>query len=147
MKTGLLTRIKLYRCLQVLEKKLNAFASPRIVPALLFVGPMVEIFCTFVLIKLGRQLPSQGFMTYPMIIAIIVLALTMYETFAAEMGVKSERLMWLWRKEDRVSKSQRKEIIALQPLRVKIGSCFIDRGTALVTQDLCLNQIVSLLLL
>lgn len=86
-------------------------------------------------------------MTYPMTIGIVTSALVVYQTFAAQMGVKSQELGRDWMNENGVSKVNRREIKAFRPLRVRLESCFIDRGTALVTQDMCLNQIVSLLLM
>lgn len=45
------------------------------------------------------------------------------------------------------SKLMRKELQACNTLRIKFGSNFIDNGTPLVMQDVCINQIMSLVLL
>lgn len=144
---GLTTRIKLYRCLQVLEKEQNRFGSERVVPAILVVAPIVQIFCTFVLIKLARSLTSEGYITYPFIISVCVVACMLFETFAAQLGIKSKKLSGDWLMEKNISKINRRVIKSFQPIRIKVGSNFIDRGTALVTQDFCITQTVSLLLM
>lgn len=147
LRISLTSRIHLYRCLQVLEKLLNSFGSTRVVPGILLVAPLVQIFCTFVLIKLASSMTSEGYITYPFIISICILACMVFETFAAQLGVKSKKLSEDWLKEPRVTKVSRRQIQSMQSLRIKIGSNFIDRATALVTQDFVITQTVSLLLM
>lgn len=143
----LTTRIQIYRCLQVLEKELNHFGSTQVIPSILIMAPIVQIFCTFVLIKLFRTLPSEGIMTYPYLILIAVTACMVFETFAAQLLTKSAKQCGDWKMEKNLSKVNRKAIISLQPMRIKMGNNFIDRSTALVTQDFCITQTVSLLLM
>lgn len=144
---GFDSRIRAFRCLQILGIELNVFASPRVIPTLLLVGPLIQVYCTFILIKLGSLLPSQGFAVYPLVTTIITSSLIVYETFAAQLGSKSEEILRTWQQERGLGKRQRKEIEGLQCIRVRLEAGFIDRGTALVTQDMCINQIVSLLLM
>ncbi|OXA47796.1 hypothetical protein Fcan01_17086 [Folsomia candida] len=110
-------------------------------------APILQIFCTFVLIKLSHHLPSQGYLTYPFAIFTCFTVCMVFETFAAQLFVNSEHLYTDWKKELGLTKVNRRGIRALRPMRMKVGSNFIDRGTALVTQDFCINQTVSLLLL
>lgn len=144
---SLTTRAKLYRNLQILEKQLNRTLSTRVIPAILVVVPAVEIFCTFVVIKLLRFLPSEEFYTYPYATFICVTVLMVFETFAAQLFVNSEQLCTDWLKEPGLTRLNRRRIRSLQPMRIKVGSNFVDRGSALITQDFCINQTVSLLLM
>lgn len=140
-------RIQLYRSLQVFEKKFNHSLSTRVIPTTLIVAPILQIFCTYVLIKLSHRLPSQGYLTYPFAIFTCSKVCIIFETFAAQLFVNSEKLYADWKKEPGLLKVNRRRLRSLQPMRMKVGSNFIDRGTALVTQDFCINQTVSLLLL
>lgn len=105
IRMGLATRIKSFKCLQILGIQLNAFASPRVIPTRVFVGPLIQVYCTFVLIKFASVLPSHTLST-----AIITTALIVYQTFAAQLGFKSEEIMMEWKQERGISKRQRKEI-------------------------------------
>lgn len=69
------------------------------------------------------------------------------ETFAASVNGKSCDLISEWKDEAGTSKRLRREVRALKGLKVEVRGNFIDRGTALVTQDFCVNQTVSLLLM
>lgn len=144
---SLIKRIKLYRCLQVLEKQMNHALSKRIIPVLVIQAPMMQIIVSFVFIKLASSLPSEGFLSYPFIIIMVGSSCMIFETFAAQFGEKSTNLCHNWLMEKGIAKVNVKRIRSLQSMRIKVGSNFIDGGTALVTQDFCLNQTVSLLLM
>lgn len=144
---SLSSRIELYRCLEIVGKELNHFGSSRIVPAVLIVCPMVQIFYTFVLIKFYKTQSVGGIITYCTVVILCVLASMAFDTFASQIGVKSDQRRKEWGKERGLKKVERKILTSLQPIRIRIGSNFVDRDTALVTQDFCLKQTASLLLM
>lgn len=144
---GLTTRIRLYRKVRCLGKQLNAFSSGRIVPATMTVAPWAQIFCSFVIIKLSSTLPSEGLITYPIVIAMAFMDLMLFETFAAQLGIKSNQVMEMWKREGRITRFHRREFWAMQAITIKIEGNFIDRGTALVTQNFCVTTTASLLLM
>ncbi|OXA41061.1 hypothetical protein Fcan01_24347 [Folsomia candida] len=146
-RVNLPARIKLYRCLQILEKQFNLTLSTRVIPATMVVSPWLQIYCTFVMIKLARYLPSSGFMTYPFTIFICVMVCVVFETFAAQIFVNSEQQRAEWWLDPELTKLNRSRIRSRRPMRIQVGSNFIDRGTALVTQNFCITQTVSLLLM
>ncbi|OXA40398.1 hypothetical protein Fcan01_25070 [Folsomia candida] len=62
--------IRLYRVVQILEKSLNAHFSERILPAIMFCNPVVEIFGLFVCISLSKDIPMPGFLVFPLMTTI-----------------------------------------------------------------------------
>ncbi|OXA40072.1 hypothetical protein Fcan01_25179 [Folsomia candida] len=144
---GLSSRISIHRSLQVLEKQINQTLCTRVILATMMGAPINQIFCSYVLIKFWSYLPSAGFLTYPFAIFICVMSVVIFESLAAQMCIKSMDQCMNWLKEKGISYVSRRKIRSLQALRIKVGSNFIDRGTALVTQNFCINQTVSLLLM
>ncbi|OXA40179.1 Cytochrome bo(3) ubiquinol oxidase subunit 1 [Folsomia candida] len=129
---SLSSRIELYRCLEIVGKELNHFGSSRIVPAVLIVCPMVQIFYTFVLIKFYKTQSVGGIITYCTVVILCVLASMAFDTFASQIGVKSDQRRKEWGKERGLKKVERKILTSLQPIRIRIGSNFVDRDTALM---------------
>ncbi len=134
-----------YRAIQILEMQLNNYASVRIVPIFMGGVPMVEILGVYAVIKFHAQLPLPGLIILTEGYLTAFTAIMVFETLASILNTKSAEMLRVWRQVP--NKSKRKELRALRPLKVKFGSNFIDQGTPLVSQDFCINQIVSLLLM
>ncbi|OXA40906.1 hypothetical protein Fcan01_24357 [Folsomia candida] len=100
---GLTTRIGLYRCLQVLEKQLNNTLSTRVIPTVMIIAPIIQIFCSVVLIKYSSFLPSKGFVTYPFTTCVCFTSCMVFETFAAQLGVQSVKQYHSWLTEKRLT--------------------------------------------
>lgn len=113
--------------------------------------PFVEVLSLFVIIKLHTEIPFPGFLIFPEGFVTAFSSIMVFETVAAVLNAKSSKMIAAWKQicytEKRNAKVKRREVGALRPLIVKFGSNFIDQGTPLVTQDFCVNQTVSLLLM
>ncbi|XP_035707910.1 uncharacterized protein LOC118435654 [Folsomia candida] len=139
--------LRLYRGVQILEAQLNDYARIRVMPAFMSGVPFVEVLSLFVIIKLHDQVPLPGFLLFPEGFITAGSALIVYETVAAILNTKSVQTIDIWKQRFSRGKAKRREVKSLRPLMVKFGSNYIDKGTPLITQDFCINQTVSMLLM
>jgi hypothetical protein len=144
----------IYRQLQVLERALNDFGHLRILPATMAAVPVAQIVAFFIIIKLHDQIPLSGFLMYPVALIASFSGLAVMQTLSAKLMLESEKLVGKWKRKNTFSgvvtkntKYRRRMIRSMQMLKVRFGSNFIDRDTTLVTQNFCLCQTVSLLIL
>lgn len=136
----------MYRAIQILEVHLNNYGRIRIVPAFMSGVPFIEILSLFVIIKLHDQIPFPGFLIFPEGFITAFTSIMVFETIAAVLNTKSIGVIAAWSQLS-TGKVRRKEVRSLRPLMVKFGQNYIDRGTPLVSQDFCISQTVSLLLM
>lgn len=125
---------------------MNNFRRGRMVPILLTVTPMVEVVALFVTIKWHDIIPLSGFFVFPLIFLFVFIGLVLFLTVAGKLFLRSRKLLRNLRGGCR-TRPKRRELSYLRPLKVQCASNFIDQATALATQDFCINQTVSLLLL
>lgn len=59
--------IRLYKCIQMLEKSFNDFLMARIVPAMLSCSPGVQLIVQYVCINHHNDIPMPGFLVFPII--------------------------------------------------------------------------------
>ncbi|OXA43292.1 hypothetical protein Fcan01_22065 [Folsomia candida] len=59
--------IRLYKCIQMLEKSFNDFLMDRIVPAMLLCSPGVQLIVQYVCINHHNDIPMPGFLVFPII--------------------------------------------------------------------------------
>lgn len=137
----------MYRSVQILEAQLNDYSRIRVLPAFMSGGPFVEVLSLFVLIKLHDQIPLPGVVLFLEGFITAASALIVYETVAAIVNTKSVRIIGAWKGQFCRSKIKRREVTSLKPLMIKFGSSFIDKGTPLITQNFCITQTVSMLLM
>lgn len=125
---------------------MNNFGRGRMVSILLTITPMVEVVALFVTIKWHEIIPLSGFFVFPLIFIFAFVGLVLFETVAGQVFLRSWILIRKLRGGCRTAQ-KRKELAFLRPLKVQFASNFIDKATALATQDFCINQTVSLLLM
>ncbi|XP_035704132.1 uncharacterized protein LOC118434510 isoform X1 [Folsomia candida] len=140
-------KLSRYRSVQILEAQINDYSRIRVMPAFMSGVPFVEVLSLFVIIKLHDQVPLPGFLLFPEGFITAASALIVYETVAAILNTKSFQIIGTWKQQFCRGKVKRREVRSLRPLMVKFGSNYIDKGTPLVTQDFCINQTVSMLLM
>ncbi len=133
--------------MQILEIHLNNYASVRIVPVFMFGVPLVEILSLFAIIKFHSQLPLPGFLILTEGFFTALTSTMVFETVASLLNTRSIEMLSVWRRLGFKNKVQRKKIRSQRPLKIRYGSNYIDQGTSLVSQDFCINQTVSLLLM
>lgn len=132
--------------IQLLEIQLNQCSQLRIVPTVLTIVPMIEIVCVFCLIKNWSQLSLPVFILMFLGGSVCICSIIPFTTIAAMLNTDSSELLMSWKMFGR-NKYLRKQLTSFRPLKVKFGMNFIDKGTTLVTQNFCVIQIVSLLLM
>lgn len=141
--------LQFYRALQVLEKYMNAFLERRIVPVTMLTIPLNQIIGQYVSICLHDTIPMPFFLMFPLIAVDTGVCNVLVFTLAS--WVHSGSLDVL-RKLRRLTCGRRNSVFAknlksCSLLKIKFGSNFIDRGTALVIQDFCMNQTANLVMI
>lgn len=146
--------IKLYRCIQIMEKLLNAFLMVRIVPVMVAGMPGLQILTQYVCIKMHEEISMPGFLIFPLVFGDSTVNNVLVFTLASWINnISAKVLMQLGNKMVNLDASRmglsilRRKIKACTVLKIKFGSNFIDRGTPLVIQNFCLNQTMTLILI
>ncbi|OXA56473.1 hypothetical protein Fcan01_08673 [Folsomia candida] len=140
--------LHIYKALQILEAQLNDYVRLRVMPAFISLVPVIEVLSLFVIIKLHGQVPLPGFLLFPQGFITTGSALIVYETVAAILNTKSAQTIGKWGQQEIYrGKVKRREVRSLRSLMVKFGANYIDKGTPLVTQNFCVSQTVSMLLM
>lgn len=139
----------IYRKLEVLERMLNDYGRGLLIPAAMTVVPVIEITSMLAIIKLHGEISFPGFLIFPLTFLVTFTGLCLLETVSGRLRMASTNLLWHWSRRCDIGdcKYRRRNMRSMQPLTVRFASNFIDRETALVTQNFCLNQIVSLLMM
>jgi hypothetical protein len=141
---------KFARNMQILERILNNFLVYKITPLILVVGPYSQIFGIYTCIKFNSKFPFYVFMMFALICINAIVCNIVLFTFASWIQVQSQEAIVLWEKQCCKYKRRsllKKMIKTFVPLKIKFGSNFMDRGTALVIQNYVFNQTMSLLLI
>lgn len=139
---------KIYRRLQVLEVLMNDYGRSRLLPSTLGVAPMVEVLGLFTIIKFHEDIPFPGILIFPIGFLTALTGLIVLETMSGALVTRSKEAVLTWAKTLAGSSPlRRRQFDSLQLLKVKFGNNFLDRVTALITQDFCINQTVSLLIM
>lgn len=139
--------LKTYKELEVLERMLNDYGRRCLIPAAMSVIPVIEITSMCAMFKMHGEISIPGFFIFLLAFQITFTGLSLLKTVSGRLKVTSENLLENWSRFRGVSKYYRRKIRAMQPLTVRFASNFLDRETALVTQDFCINQTVSLLMM
>jgi hypothetical protein len=146
-------RFRTYRNLQLLERCLNDFGHLRILPATMAGAPVLQIVAMFAIIKLRDEMQYPGFLIFPMVFIGAFSGLVVMQTLSAKLMLESEDLVGIWKTKNSIgpisrnSKYRRRMIQSMQGLKVRFGANFMDRETTLVTQNFCVGQTASLLIL
>ncbi|OXA47716.1 hypothetical protein Fcan01_17514 [Folsomia candida] len=142
--------IQKYRGIQVLEKHLNEWLKPVLVPSLITLAPSLQILSQYVCIQMHNDIPMPGFLVVPLIVQNTIIVNILVFTLASYVFSSSARVMQnikrRIRKEPRRS-TIKKDLKACSIMKIKFGTNFVDRGTPLVIQDFCLSQTMQLLLI
>lgn len=133
--------------LQVLEILMNDCGKFRIIPNVLAVTPIIQILALLTIIKFHARIPFPGVLIFPMAYLNVLVALTVLETVSGFLMVRSEDLISTWKIHVRRKSLQKKQLRCLQSLKVRFGNNFLDRLTALVSHNFCLDQTVSFLIM
>ncbi|OXA61399.1 Light-independent protochlorophyllide reductase subunit B [Folsomia candida] len=143
--------IHLYRSMQILEKIFNDFVRERVLPAILFCTPAVQVVGMYVGINLQSEIAMPGFLVFPLIGVDAAVCNILVVTMASWIYKRSQKLILLLKKRAARIPSQKalikRQIRSCSEMRVKFGSNFIDRGTPLVIQNFCINQTMTLTLI
>lgn len=144
--------IKFYREIQILEKILNSFLMPSIVPLTIVIIPLHKIIAQYVCVMLRDEIPMPGFLVFPImgvdstIVNILVFTLaSLVHNASRDILQKLGQKIVTFRggNEDRL----RRKVKACAVLKIKFGSNFIDQGTPLVIQNFCMTQTMNLILM
>ncbi|OXA42525.1 hypothetical protein Fcan01_22913 [Folsomia candida] len=142
--------LRTYRCIRLIEKIMNYSMKGQLVPAMIGIVPLIQVFTQFVCIKLYSEIPLPGFLIFPMLLLDSAIVNLVIETMAANVHTNSVRLLaelnFELKSLPRRSKF-RKELEACTATRIQFGQNFVDKGTPLVIENYCISQTVSLLLL
>ncbi|OXA49512.1 hypothetical protein Fcan01_16030 [Folsomia candida] len=149
----LMSSIKLYRKICIVERMLNNAFSAVVVPCLLLNAMGVQICSGFVTISRHSLIPMPQFLLYPLVwlnaivfnFLVTTLSSYVYGNSGKIVG-KLEKIMCHLRFRYGRRIAQR-ELRSCSRLKIKLGNNFIDGMTPLVNQDLAWNQTMSLMLL
>lgn len=142
--------IRLYHCIQIVEKSFNDFLMVRVIPAVITGSPAIQILAQYTCINHYGDIGMPGFLVFPLIGGNAMINNVLVNTLASCINTASVKA--LASVKDKVAlvekkKLMRRRVWACSVLKVKFGSNFIDRGTPLVMQNFCMSQTVSLSLI
>lgn len=141
--------LQLYRCLQILEMQVNSCFKSHYFP--LFLGGMTAllIFCINACIKLHGKIPMPGFSYFPMVAFDGIISLLVMNTRAANMRKQSEEMIRNWKICPNLRRKHyvKKIVASFIPLKIQLGSNFVDQLTPLLIVNFTVSQVVSLLLI
>lgn len=138
---------KIYRRLQILEVLISDYSRTRLLPCTLGVAPIVEVLGLFTIIKFHDRIPFPGILIFPIGCMTALTGLASLETMSGSVVIRSEEAISTWKKEAGSNPLRRRKLRSLQSMKIRFGNNYLDRLTALITQDFCLNQTVSLLIM
>lgn len=144
--------MRMYRCIQLLEKSFNGFLMVRTIPAMVAFIPTLQIVSQYVCITMHDEIEMPGFLVFPLMLIDSVMVNIMVFTLAS--WVNNISTKFLHKLDKKIAglrgtrkSNLRKEQVACCVLKIKFGSNFIDSGTPLVIQNFCLTQTMSLILI
>lgn len=137
----------IYRELEILERMLNDYGQIRILPPALTIPPIIQITSIFVIIKMREEISFLGFLTFIVAFLSSFLCLVISETITGKLRTVSGNRLGVLSRNCGNSKYYRRKARSMRPLTTRFGTNFVDRKTALVTQNFCAEQTVSLLML
>lgn len=134
-----------------MDQYMNGFLTVRVVPSMIVGTPMLEIISQCVCVKLYSKIEMLGFLIFPLILLEAIIVNVMVYTLASWVNSKSTKLLRMHVRRT-VEFGGKKSVLAREikscgVLKIKFGSNFIDSGTPLVIQNLCLHQTANLLLI
>jgi hypothetical protein len=117
---------------------------------MLIIAPWAQIFSQYVCLKLHSQIPIHLFILFLLLCLNCWVHNIFVFTLSSWIHNESHDVLHLWKnysgKRNRKS-GIKKQIKACTVLKIRFGSNYIDRCTALVIQNNVLNMTISLLLL
>lgn len=143
--------IQSYRQVHILEKMLNDFLMTKISPAVVIFIPAVQIVSQFVSVMMHDKIAMPGFLIFPLFLVDGFVANVLVFTLASWVNsTPHDMLVKYGRRLDNISVGGsylRKEVKALNSMKIKFWSNYIDRGTPLMIQNFCLAQTMSLIMI
>jgi hypothetical protein len=136
--------------MQIIERHLNNFLQKKLTPLLLIVVPLGQTFSSYICIKFRSSIPLPVFLMFPMMLFDALGNNIVLFTFASWIYSRSHEAIVFSIKQTRKYKKKsvlKKSIRACAPLKIRFGSNYMDRCTALVIQNNILNNTMSLLLI
>lgn len=115
-------------------------------PGILTCVSALFVFSFFVSTKLVHVIALPGFAFFPLALVDCAVIILFELTIAGFVHAKSNQLLNSWEKVGRKS-GIRMSIKSLTPLKVRMGSNYVDKFTALVVLDFCVSQTASLLMM
>lgn len=140
--------LRRYRNLQVLEKLVNSCVRYRIFSIVAMASPILQVFAGFALVKhhSSLELSHLVFLGMEVFMSFFFGNIVIFGGAGAIFG-KSKGLLVKEANRCRSHKILRREIQALMPLKIWLGSNFVDVLTPIVIQHFCIVQTMNLLLL
>jgi hypothetical protein len=140
---------QLYKRIQIIERYFNNFLQNGLAPAMVIIVPCIQITGQYVCIKLHSQIPMPGFLLFPLILFDAGLHNIVVFSMASSIHNASTETLATWKRIHGGKKKswERKQIKACSAMKVKFGSNYMDRSTALVIQNFCMTTTMSLLLI
>lgn len=147
--------VRTYHCSQILERIMNNYLMTLIVPALISLGPLLQIVSQYVVITMHDVIEMPAFLVFPLIIVNCLIMNICIFTVASWVYNRSTRTLMKMRNECTVKgniEQKRRSILRRVTngsfaLKIKFGSNFIESRTPLKIQDFCMTQTMSLILI
>lgn len=137
--------IREYNMLKLAERGLNNFEKKWVLPLILTVTPQLQITAAFAVIRFHGTIELPHFLIYPLAFMCAFVGLMVSETLAGMAATTSAEVISKL-KVRAVKKFRKRQIWALSLIKIEVGDNYLDRSTSLVTQNICANSLVSLLL-
>ncbi|OXA41928.1 hypothetical protein Fcan01_23097 [Folsomia candida] len=139
---------KILRSLQILEVIMNDCGKFKIVPSTLVLAPISQIFALLTIIKFHDRIPLPGLLLFPLGYLTVLCGVSSLQTMSGLLVVTTENCISAWKRDARRKSYRRRQLLSLQRLKVKFGnSNFLDTLTTLISQNFCLQQTGSLLIM
>lgn len=136
-----------YQCSQIFMREYNNFGTV-VIPLLMSVGMTINVAATFVCIKYHTNISliMLGFLVGLDVTALILQS--GIDTLAMTCPADGSKLKTYWKQQIRLGKLARKELKALAPIKVEIGSFFpLKHSTILSIYEQIVERTTSLLLM
>ncbi|OXA49146.1 hypothetical protein Fcan01_15418 [Folsomia candida] len=119
--------IHLYRRVHLLEKCVNDFVQPRVLPGLIFCVPGIQIIAQYITINHHADIAMPGFLVFPILLLNAVISNMLLLTLASFVHKNSTKILhnltskWVHGRTKR-GRATRRELKSLTPMKIKFGS-------------------------
>jgi hypothetical protein len=145
--TGLLKATELYRQLQLLEGAWNYLCKNSVQMLYLMASSTIFTIAVYSSIKFVNEIPLTALLVLASLYINCAACIVVGCTTAANVHKYSHELLHSWKVKCVISPIVRKRLIACTPLKIKLGTNYIDKLTPFVIMDFTISQTFSALLI